>query len=97
MTTPGFTHHDLIHLEAHGVPPLPQSGDTGSVENENARIWYGRFGRGPPVVLLHGGLGNAGNFGHQVPALVGAGYSAIVIDSRGQGRSTRDDRPTRTS
>jgi pimeloyl-ACP methyl ester carboxylesterase len=44
------------------------------------------------VVLLHGGLGNAGNFGHQVPALTAAGYRVIVVDSRGQGRSTRDDR-----
>jgi pimeloyl-ACP methyl ester carboxylesterase len=28
-----------------------------------------------------------------VPALLSAGYRAIVIDSRGHGRSTRDDRP----
>src|SRR5699024_329681 len=62
-------------------------------DNENARIWYASFGDGPPVVLLHGGLGNGGNFGHQVPALIAAGYQAIVIDSRGQGRSTRDDGP----
>src|SRR5581483_9817121 len=29
----------------------------------------------------------------QVPALTGAGYEAILIDSRGHGRSTRDARP----
>ena len=45
------------------------------------------------MVLLHGGLGHGGNWGHQVPALVAAGYQAVVVDSRGHGRSTRDARP----
>jgi pimeloyl-ACP methyl ester carboxylesterase len=45
------------------------------------------------VILLHGGLGHSGNWGYQVPALVGGGYRAVLIDSRGHGRSTRDDRP----
>ena len=45
------------------------------------------------MILLHGGLGHSGNWGYQVPALVGSGYRAIVIDSRGHGRSTRDERP----
>jgi non-heme chloroperoxidase len=45
------------------------------------------------VILLHGGLGHSGNWGKQVPALVASGHQVIVIDSRGHGRSTRDDRP----
>lgn len=92
MATP-FHDDDLVHLAAHGVPPLPAEAVIGCVDNESARIWYASMGAGPPVVLLHGGLGNSGNWGYQVPALVGAGYKAIVIDSRGQGRSTRDERP----
>lgn len=88
-----FTDDDLTHLEAHGVPPLPTSGDSGLVDSDGARIWYARFGKGPDVILLHGGLGNATNFAHQVPALLAAGYAVTVIDSRGQGHSTRDDRP----
>ena len=87
-----FLDDDLTHLEANGVPPLP-AGETGFVDNDGARIWYARYGRGPDVVLLHGGLGNATNFAYQVPALIAAGYRVTVIDSRGQGRSTRDDRP----
>lgn len=90
---PEFRDDDLTHLEAHGIPPLPVPSASGFAENENARIWYASFGDGRPVILLHGGLGNAGNWGYQVPALVDAGYRAVVIDSRGQGRSTRDDRP----
>lgn len=45
------------------------------------------------MILLHGGLGNSGNWGYQVPALVENGYRVIVIDSRGHGRSTRDEQP----
>jgi len=82
---------DLTDLEAHGTPPLPPAATTGYADNEGARIWYASFGDGPPVVLLHGGLGNAGNFGYQVPALLDAGYRVIAVDSRGQGRSTRDE------
>src|SRR6266852_5068236 len=51
------------------------------------------IGSGSPVILLHGGLGHSGNWGYQVPALVRSGYRAVLIDSRGHGRSTRDARP----
>src|SRR5712691_5580039 len=51
------------------------------------------IGSGSPVILLHGGMGHSGNWGYQVPALVGTGYRAVLIDSRGHGRSTRDARP----
>lgn len=84
---------DLITFEAQGAAPLPTTDDSGYVEHDNARIWYAVYGSGPPVILLHGGLGNSGNWGYQVPALVDHGYRAVVIDSRGHGRSTRDERP----
>jgi pimeloyl-ACP methyl ester carboxylesterase len=73
--------------------PLPFTNEQGYVENNGARIWYSAFGSGNPVILLHGGLGNSGNWGYQVPALEEAGYRVVVIDSRGHGRSTRDERP----
>ena len=72
---------------------LPGPDEQGAVENEGARIWYATYGTGRPVILLHGGLGNSGNWGYQVPALLKRGYRAIGIDSRGHGRSTRDERP----
>ena len=83
---------DLTHFETHGAAPLPVASDHGRVDHDGAQIWYATYGSGPPVILLHGGLGHGGNWGYQVPALVRAGYRAVVIDSRGHGRSTRDQR-----
>ncbi|HSK87130.1 MAG TPA: alpha/beta hydrolase [Anaerolineales bacterium] len=88
------THDDdLSRFEADGAEPLPVTGDQSTIENDGARIWYATYGSGRPVILLHGGLGHSGNWGYQVPALIGSGYRAVVIDSRGHGRSTRDAQP----
>ena len=87
------TDDELKHFEAHGAAPLPEADEQGFVDNAGARIAWSTYGTGQPVVLLHGGLGNRGNWGYQVPALVDAGYRAILIDSRGHGRSTRDPQP----
>ena len=84
---------DLIRFEADGAAPLRATEEQGYVENDGARIWYATYGFGSPVILLHGGLGHSGNWGYQVPALVESGDRAVVIDSRGHGRSTRDARP----
>ena len=83
----------LENFEALGAGPLPVASDQGYVEHDGARIWYAAYGSGSPVILLHGGLGHSGNWGYQVPALVRSGYRAVLIDSRGHGRSTRDLRP----
>lgn len=84
---------DLSRFAAEGAAPLPVPQDQGYIEHEGARIWYATYGSGPAVILLHGGLGHSGNWGYQVPALIRSGYRAVVIDSRGHGRSTRDERP----
>jgi len=86
------TAHDdeLLAFEASGALDLPADGQAATLEHRGARIWFATYGSGPPVLLLHGGLGHSGNWGNQVPALVEAGYRVVVIDSRGHGRSTRD-------
>ncbi len=86
---------DLLTFAARGAAPLPVANEHGHVLHDGARIWYATYGAGPPVILLHGGLGHSGNWGFQVPALVAAGRRVVLIDSRGHGRSTRDDRPFR--
>jgi pimeloyl-ACP methyl ester carboxylesterase len=86
---------DLKNFEAHGAVSLPVTSNQGYVNHDGGRIWYAAYGSGFPVVLLHGGLGHSGNWGYQLPALVGSGYRVVLIDSRGHGRSTRDSRPFR--
>lgn len=87
------TDDDLVSFERDGALPLPAARIEGFVESDSARIWHAVYGAGPALILLHGGLGNAGNWGHQVPDLVASGRTVVVIDSRGHGRSTRDGRP----
>jgi len=74
------------------TPTLPPADQSGYAPINNVKIWYAEFGSGAPVVFLHGGLGNSNYWGNQVRALSGK-YRVIVMDSRGHGRSTRDDRP----
>ena len=84
---------DLRRFAADGATPLPEADEEGFVEREGARIWYSTYGSGWPVILLHGGLGHSGNWGYQVSALAERGFRAVLIDSRGHGRSTQDWRP----
>ncbi|HEU5431205.1 MAG TPA: alpha/beta fold hydrolase [Thermomicrobiales bacterium] len=44
------------------------------------------------MLLLHGGLGNGDYFVNQIPAF-DKDYQVIVMDSRGHGRSSFDDKP----
>jgi len=74
------------------TPSLPTPVSSGKAEVNGASIWYAVFGKGSPVVLLHGGLANSNYWGNQVPALA-AKHQVIVIDSRGHGRSTRSSAP----
>ena len=69
-------------------PAMPRPDEQDSAEIKGAKIFYAVYGKGDPVVLLHGGLGNSAHFGFQLPALVDH-FQVIAIDSRGQGRSTR--------
>jgi pimeloyl-ACP methyl ester carboxylesterase len=73
--------------------PLSHAAAQGYVAHDGARIYFSTYGKGSPVILLHGGLANQRYWGDQVPALTRAGYRAILIDSRGHGRSSRDARP----
>ncbi|TMJ60155.1 MAG: alpha/beta hydrolase [Alphaproteobacteria bacterium] len=78
------------------TPTLPQAVQSGYATVNGIKIWYASFGpknaRSEPVILLHGGLANANYWGNQVKSLQ-ARYQIIVMDSRGHGHSSRDDKP----
>src|SRR5712692_73813 len=71
------------------TPSLPRAAQSGYAPVNGIRIWYATFGRGEPVILLHGGLVNRNWWGNQVRALQKE-YRVIVMDSRGHERSTRN-------
>jgi pimeloyl-ACP methyl ester carboxylesterase len=73
--------------------PAPVPGlHTGHAKLNGIKLFYGEIGRGSPVVVLHGGLANSDYLGNQVLALA-RHHRVVVVDSRGHGRSTRDDQP----
>ncbi len=74
------------------TPSLPKAAASGYAPVNGVKIWYAEFGRGEPVILLHGGLANSNYWGLLVPALEKR-YRVIVMDSRGHGRSTRNAQP----
>ncbi len=74
------------------TPSLPKAVQSGYAPVNGVKIWYATFGRGEPVILLHGGLANSNYWGNQVRALQ-TRYRVVVMDSRGHGRSTRNDQP----
>jgi pimeloyl-ACP methyl ester carboxylesterase len=78
------------------TPSLPTATESGYAPVNGIKIWYATFGAGSnggdPVILLHGGLANADYWGNQVRELAKR-YRVIVMDSRGHGRSTRNDAP----
>ncbi len=73
-------------------PPMPQAVETGASIINGIQMYYAIYGKGDPVLLIHGGLGNADVWSNQVNAFAKT-HKVIVADSRGHGRSSRDDRP----
>ncbi len=55
-------------------------------------IYYETYGAGPPVLVLHGGLGAIEGMSNQIRALAKSHF-VVAADSRGQGRSTDSDEP----
>jgi pimeloyl-ACP methyl ester carboxylesterase len=51
------------------------------------RMYYEVYGRGPALLLLHGGTGDGTQFSQQIPAFE-KGYHVVVPDLRAQGRTT---------
>ena len=69
---------------------VPQT--TGFAPVSDIRMYYEIHGDGTPLILLHGGLGSAENWGKQIPAL-SKQYKVIALESRGHGRSTYSEKP----
>ncbi len=73
-------------------PAMPEAAATGMAPVNGIQMYYATYGAGDPVLLIHGGLGNADIWANQVIDLM-KDHLVIVADSRGHGRSTRTEEP----
>lgn len=73
-------------------PAMPEAASSGMAQVNGIQMYYATYGAGDPVLLIHGGLGNADIWANQVIDLM-QGHLVIVADSRGHGRSTRTEEP----
>lgn len=72
--------------------PMPTPTRQALAEVNGVKLYFAVYGTGEPLLLLHGGAGNADHWANQVAAFAEK-YQVIVVDSRGHGRSTRDAKP----
>jgi pimeloyl-ACP methyl ester carboxylesterase len=72
--------------------PMPPANESGYAKVNGIEMYYAIYGQGEPVLLIHGGLGHADIWSSQVAELSKT-HKVIVADSRGHGRSTRNDQP----
>ena len=63
------------------------AGIAGQTESGDAVIQFVAYGRGPAVLLLHGGLSNRLIWFSQIPWLTAAGRQVVVPHTRGHGGS----------
>jgi pimeloyl-ACP methyl ester carboxylesterase len=68
------------------TPSLPSVTRSGHAQVNGTSIFFAQFGKGPAVLLLHGGLANSNYWGNQIEEL-SRNFSVTVMDTRGHGRS----------
>jgi pimeloyl-ACP methyl ester carboxylesterase len=88
-STRPIEHPDPVNPMWMSLPPtptLPKPKRSGLASVNNVSIYFAQFGEGPPVLMLHGGLGSSTYWGNQVRELAKS-YNVIVMDTRGHGRS----------
>ena len=73
-------------------PAMPQASESGYAPVNGIQMYYAVYGSGDPILLIHVGLGHADIWANQVIELSKT-HKVIVGDSRGHGRSTRNEQP----
>ena len=74
------------------APAMPKPTKSGQIEANGVTYYYEVRGSGPPMLLLHGGLGSIDMFAPVMPKLI-AHHTVIAVDLHGHGRTALGDRP----
>lgn len=88
----GFAYAEDRWMTLPEPPAMPQASERGEAPVNGIQMYYAVYGKGDLILLIHGGLGHADIWANQVIALSKT-HKVIVADSRGHGRSTRDEKP----
>jgi len=88
----GFAQAEDRWMAIPEPPAMPQATESGYAPVNGIQMYYAVYGAGDPVLLIHGGLGHADIWANQVIELAKT-QKVIIADSRGHGRSTRDEKP----
>jgi pimeloyl-ACP methyl ester carboxylesterase len=89
FTSPAVAENAWDKLPAPAA--LPKAQTSGLLDINGVKIYHEVHGtKGPWIVMLHGGLGIVDYWGNQV-ADFAADHQVLLIESRGHGRSSRDD------
>jgi pimeloyl-ACP methyl ester carboxylesterase len=100
---PGSLGHDLgaglfsrtspVAGKGAGTPEYGSNPGKGAYAQINGVcIYYERYGRGAPILVLHGGSSHIARQGPLID-LLRPHYEVIAVDTRGHGRSTLDGQP----
>lgn len=52
--------------ELPAFPSMPVAKTSGMADVNDIKMYYAEYGEGEPILFIHGGLGNADVWGHQV-------------------------------
>ena len=74
------------------LPPMPPAEKSGYAPVNGIKMYYAIYGKGDPILLIHGGLANSDYWANQVRELSKT-HEVIVADSRGHGRSSWTSEP----
>lgn len=91
LTLAGFAAMQIV-APAESVERVPRPSESGFAEVDGISLFYQVYGSGDPILLIHGGLSDSEVWRKQL-AMLSENHRVIVADSRGQGRSTRDETP----
>ena len=85
--------NSCLQIIGDNVPNYGDNKKVGKFASVNGiKLYYEIYGEGPPLVRLHGNGGSIQSSEMFIPELM-KNYKVIAIDSRGQGKSTDDDKP----
>jgi pimeloyl-ACP methyl ester carboxylesterase len=86
----------LLTPAAPAQQPTPRPAlkpvSSGYIPTNGVNYYYEIYGRGAPLLLLHGGLGSIGMF-HPILPQLAKGRQVVAVDLHGHGRTALGDRP----